>query len=235
MPDVPTAVVFTGLACGTLLAAAGLALWDSLQQALGLSKAVRGIRWMASGLLLTGAVLAWQRDQSISTPALRLTLMAIWAALPAIHRQPYPPWGNALSILPALALAWAGLFLTPLPTENGASDLVATLVEVAVVTCGGLSARALAQGLGQFTTSIPRVRWPSATAHVLLTLLAASTGIVNLWQRGAMWGGNADERGLAGAWLAWSAARLSPRQPPWLPTVLTAVATLLLVVVAVGY
>jgi hypothetical protein len=232
---VPTVVVFTGLACGTLLAAAGLALCDSLQQVPGLSKAVRGIRWMAGGLLLTGAVLVWQIDQSISTPALRLTLMAIWAAPPAIHRQSYTAWGNALSILPALALGGAGLFLTPSPTENGASGLAATLVGLAVVTCGGLGARALAQGLGQLTTSIPRLRRPSATAHVLLTLLAASTGIVNLWQRGAMWGGNAGERGLAGAWLAWSAARLSPRQPPWLPTVLTAVATLLLVVVAVGY
>jgi hypothetical protein len=232
---VPAIIAFTGLACGTLLAAAGLALWDNLQQASGLSKAVRGVRWMAGGLLLTGAVLAWQGDQGISTPTLRLTLMAIWAAPPAIHRRPYPPWGNALSILPALALAWAGLFLTPSLTENGASGLVATLVGLAVVTCSGLGARALAQGLGQLTTSIPRLRRPSVTAHVLLTLLAASTGIVNLWQRGAMWGGNAGERGLAGAWLAWSAARLSPRQPPWLPTALTAVATLLLVVVAVGY
>jgi hypothetical protein len=50
-----------------------------------------------------------------------------------------------------------------------------------------------------------------------------------------VWGGTASEGGMAGVWLAWSAAWLGPRQPPRLRAALTAVAASLLIVLAAGY
>ena len=240
MPDVPTALVFTGMACGALLAAAGLALWGGPRQMSRLPLATRAIRWLAEAFLLIGVLFAWlgEGDPSFSTPTSRLILMAALAAPPEPHRRHYSYWDNVILILPALVLAGASLFWRSEPVGIEMSSLPVVVVEVAVVVCSGLGARALGQGLSEVIASSPHVErppLPTATTYALLTLLVGGTVLVNLWQRGSVWGGTTYEGGLAGAWLAWSAVWLSPRRPLWLRAVLTTTAALLLIVLAVGW
>jgi hypothetical protein len=268
---VPTAVILPGLACGVLLAAAGLALWDGLRRAPGLSRAVDVNRWLAGVLLLAGALLAWRGAHGLSAPALsgvegpaltsvegpalspstllgidsadgpalHLILMAALAAPPpptGAHRRRPAPWSDAIRILPALALAGAGLLWTSAPIGAGAGNPPLALVKLlGVIVCAGFGARALAQALSEITDPSPHLAWPSAVAYALLTLLVGGTALVNLWQRGAVWDGTAGQSGLAGAWLAWSAARLGPRRPARLRAGLIIGAALLLIVLAAGY
>jgi hypothetical protein len=232
---VPTSVVFTGLACGTLLAATGLALWDDFRRVSGISHAVLIIRWVAGALLVVGALLAWQGDRSLSTPAPRLMLMAALAAPPAAHHLRLSRWSNVWLILPALALAGAGLLWTSASTEASGGSSPVVLVKIAVIICGGLGARALAAVLSESATSSPHVEWPFVAAHALLTVIVGGTVLVNLWQRGLVWDGTAGESGLAGAWLAWTAAWVGPRWPRWFRSALTAMAAVLLIVLAAGY
>ncbi len=231
----PAVVVFTGLACGTLLAAVGLALWDGFRQVPGLSHAVRAIGWLAGALLLIGALFAWQGDHSVSAPAMRLILIAALAVPPGIHRHRPPLRSNAMLILPALILAEAGLFWVSRPVASEAVSPPVLPVELAVVVCGGLGARALGEALSKIVAQTPHGEWLPTVTYVLLTLLVGGTALANLWQRGTVWGGNTSEGGLAGAWLAWSAAWLSPRQRSWLRAGLIVVAASLLISMALRY
>ena len=231
----PTAVIFTGLACGTLLAAAGLALWGIFRQAPGLSHAVRTIGWLAGVLLLVGALFAWQGDHSIPTPALRLILIAALAAPSGIHRQCLSPWRNAMLVLPALILAWAGLLWASRPVAGEFGSPLVLPVELAIVVCGGLGARVLGEALSMIAAQTPHSERLTTATYVLLTLLVGGTALVNLWQRGTVWGGTTSEGGLAGTWLAWSAIRLGPRQHPRLRAGLTVVAASLLILMALTY
>jgi hypothetical protein len=244
-----------------LLAAAGLALWDGFRQVPGLSRAVDSNAWLAGALLLIGTLLAWQGNRSLSGlvpspsallgvdavegpalsgiegPAPHLILMAALAAppLPRTHRRRSAPWSAALRILPALALVGVGLFWTPEPVGAGAGNSSLALVELGILVCAGLGARALGQALSEMAGSTPHLEWPFAAACALLTLLVGGTTLSNLWQRGSVWDGTAGQSGLAGAWLAWSAAWWGPRQPPRLHAGLTAAVSLLLIALAAGY
>ena len=68
-----------------------------------------------------------------------------------------------------------------------------------------------------------------ALKTLLVSDLVGSTALVNLWQRGAVWGGTANEGMLAGSWLVWSAGWLAPRQHPRIRAVLIILAALSLV------
>jgi hypothetical protein len=259
---VSATLILPGLACGVLLAAAGLALWDGFRQVPGLSRAVDVNAWLAGALLLLGALLAWQGDRSLSMlvpspstllgvdsvegpalsgiegPAPHLILMAALAAPPPptrTHRRRSAPWGATMRILPALALAGAGLFWIPEFIEIGAGNSSPALVGLGVVVCAGLGARALGEALSEIAGSTPHLERSFVAAYALLTLLVGGTVLVNLWQRGAVWDGTPRQSGLAGAWLAWSAAWLGPRQPPRLRAGLIAAAALLLNALAAGY
>jgi hypothetical protein len=74
----------------------------------------------------------------------------------------------------------------------------------------------------------------SAVTYALLTLLAGGVAIVNLWRQGTVWGATASESGLAGVWLAWSAAWLGPHRPLRLRALLTIVAASSLILLAVS-
>lgn len=207
-----TAVISTGLACGMLLAAVGLTLWGGFRQTPGLPQAVQAVGWLAGATLLVGALLAWRGDYCPPAPTLRLILMAALAAPPGIRRWQLSPWSNVMLILPALILAGSGLFLTSTSTGAEIGSPTITPMEMVVVACGGLAARALGEALGEMVAPTQQVGWTSTAAYALLTLLVSGTTLVNLWQRGAMWRGSANEGGLAGAWLVWSAVWLTPPQ-----------------------
>lgn len=229
-----SALSFAGMACGAMLAAIGLTLWGSSRQVSRLSHAVRAIRWLAGGLFLIGALFAW-RLPSILSPI----LMAALAAPPGIRRRHHSHWSDVMLILPPLVLAGISLFWgsTSAGIEMETNSFLVTLTELAVVVCGGLGARALGQSFSDVAAPPPHGEefpLPAAVTYTLLTLLASGTALANLWQRGAMWEGTVYEGRLAGAWLAWSAARFSPRRPLWLRAVLTIVAALLLIILAAG-
>lgn len=252
-PDVSATLIFPALACGVLLAAAGLALWDGFRHMPGLARAVDANAWLAGALLLTGALLAWQGTHSPSGlvpsgvegpalsgpegPAPHLMLLAALAALPlpGIHRRRSAPWNGAIRVLPALALAGMGLFWTPEPAVAGAGNPSLALVQLGLVVCAGLGARALGQALSEMADPTPHIEGPFAAAYALLTLLASGTALVNLGQRGSVWDGTAGQIGLVGAWLAWSAAWWGPRKPPRLRAGLIAAVSLLLIALAAGY
>ena len=138
-------------------------------------------------------------------------------------------------ILPALILSGAGFFWVSMPVASEAARPPVMPVELAVVVCGGLGARALGEALSKIVAQTPHgERLPTVT-YVLLTLLVGGTALANLWQRGTVWGENTSEGGLAGAWLAWSAAWLSPRQRSWLRAGLIVVAASLLISIALRY
>lgn len=241
----PTALIFTGMACGALLAATGLTLWDGSRQVPRLSRAVRAVRWLAGALLLVGALFAWPL-----TPISYPILMAAIIAPPETRRRHHSHWSNVMLVLPALILAGASMFWgstfvgtfvgTFVRVEIETSNFLVAVPELAVVVCGGLGARALGQSLRDVAAPPPHAEelaLPTAITYALLTLLVSSTALVNLWQRGAIWGGTlyqSGEGGLAGAWLAWSAVWLIPRRPRWLRAILTTVAASLLIALAAG-
>ena len=228
-------VILTGLACGALLTGAVLALWDGLRPAPGFSRAVRVIRSGAATLIAIGAVLAWPGDQFISRRALHVLLMAAVATPPGFHRRGLSGWSHALLILPALALTATGVFWISTPVEADARSVSVTLAELALAICGGLGARVLGIALSEAIMRSPPDVWTAKATYALLTLIVGGTALTNLWQRGTMWIGTAGESGLAGAWLAWSAARVGPRQATRLQAVLVTIATLSLVILAAGY
>ena len=240
------AVAFTGLACGALLAAAGLALWSENRQDAStldtMRATVRVIRWVAGGLLTVGALLAWRGRQTLPTPTPHLILMAALAAPPEIHRHRLARRAQVLLILPALGLAGAGLIWALGTAEASAGSGPVTPSQVALTICGGLAARALGMVAGTFGVaegdvagSTPHLEWPSTAAYGLLTLIVGGTLLANLWQRGSAWDGTTGERSLAGVWLAWTAAWMTPRRSRRLRAAFIAVAALLLIVLAAGY
>jgi hypothetical protein len=80
----------------------------------------------------------------------------------------------------------------------------------------------------------PGVQMESASAvtYALLTLLAGGMALVHLWTQGTISGPTTGEAGLAGVWLAWSAAWLGPRRPPRLRALLVVVAASSLILLA---
>lgn len=228
------ALIFIGMACGALLATAGLTIWGSPRQVSRLPQAVRAIRWLTGVFLLLGALFAWPR-----TPITYPILIAALAATPGIHRRHHSHWSDVMLILPTLILIGASLLWRSTSTEieTGTDSSSITVAELTIIVCGGLGMRVLGQNLRKATASLPHTEesiLPTAVTYGLLTLLTSSTTLTNLWQRGELWQGTVYEGRLAGAWLAWSAVWFSPRRPLWLRAALTTVAALLLIVLAVG-
>jgi hypothetical protein len=231
----------TGLACGVLLAAVGLALWGGYRQVTGLSCVVQAISWLASGLLALGALLAWRAGAAIAVPALRLIILAaVAAAAQRARRRSDSFWSRVLPILPALVLATASLLWMLRSAATGAGGFPITLAELAVLICAGFGAQTLGEALGEVADPALRIERPalgnaqesSAVTYALLTLAVAGIALANLGQRGVAWRGTASEEGLAGVWLVWSAAWVSPRQRRWLRSGLVVAAALLLILVA---
>jgi hypothetical protein len=205
------AIPLIGLSFGALLTTTGLALRDGFRPMPGLAHATRVIRWGTGGLLLIAI----------------LPLMAAIAAPPT--RRNLSPRYNAITLLPALVLTGACFFLVMGSVQRGD---IASSTRLAAVVCGGLAARVLSEALGTLTspTTVPGRLFEAL--YLLLTLLIGANALTNLWQRGLAWEGTSGKSGLLGAWLAWSATWLCPRERPRLRAVLAAVAAVLLIVLA---
>jgi len=212
-----------------------LTLWHCTRPMPRILRAVHVIRWAAGALLSVGALVWWQGSHNPCTPALQLILMATLAAPPGIDGRTVPRRSHALLILPTLALAGAGLFWISAPSAPSTGNTPMAPLGLAVTVCGGLGARAASLALSEVVTSAPHVEWPATAAFALLTLVAGSAALVNVWQRGTVWNGAGTGSGLAGAWLAWAAAWIGRRQPRWLRAGLTLVAAVSLIVLAAGY
>jgi len=237
-------VVFTGLACGTLLATTGLIVWGSLHRTPALLQALDAIRWLTGGLLLIGVAFAWRAGDAVFPPPMRLILMAALVAPPDIRHRPRSPWSSLPFVLTALILAGVSLAWIPgtelqAPGTAGTGEcpggLASAGVRLAIAICGGLGARASSEALSGAAGLLPPSAGAVSATHTALTLLTAVVVLANAWQRGTMWMGAVGEGGLIGVWLVWSAARLGLRQPPWLrATLVTAAALVLIVIPAAG-
>ncbi|MGD8998563.1 MAG: hypothetical protein PVH80_10675 [Anaerolineae bacterium] len=243
------------LAGGMLLVAIGVHLWTAFWRAPGLSPLASIAAWVAAGVLLVGALLVWGgRFPALESlvrpfdmvalpgPVLPMVLMAALAIplseeetglkVKAAHGA---SWSRALVYLPALALTGALLIQVFTPTGDTPSADWVTPLRFLIAVCAGLGARALGQAL-QMIAKGPRCEeWPRTLTYGLLTLVVGSAALVNLWQEGIVWGGGDPvmRGGLAGAWLVWSVDWLGPRRHPRLRAAVTAMAALLLIVVAV--
>lgn len=231
MPDVPLPLILICLACGTLAATAGLALWDLWRPTPRLSRAVQVNRWIAGSILLLGAVSAWYNPHGLSPPVPRLILMAALASPPLLHRRHPVSWQSVIGVLPSLALAGSGVFWPLEPAVEPTSGFLSTTpLELLSTVCGGLAALALGEALSAIVTPASPLEWPSVATYTLLTLLVATTALTNLWERGLVWAGTRTESGLAGVWLVWSGAWLEPRHSSRLQATLVCVAAILLIV-----
>jgi len=240
---VPLGLLLTGLACGMLVTATGLALWGRFHQVPGLGQAVQAIRWVAGPALLVGALWARLSDRSLSPMTSRLVLMAALATLPPARywiKSPRPRvQASVMLLLPPLILTGTALLLSQESSDASGLPPVPP-AEIAVTICGGLGVRTLGEALDKLVARVPRAEAAAGSAshtnqgsfvttYALLTLVVGGVAMVSLWQRGTVGEGTDGENGLVGTWLAWSAAWVCPRQPPWLREALTVVAALSLV------
>jgi hypothetical protein len=144
-------------------------------------------------------------------------------------------WSRALVYLPALVLTGAVLVQVSRPEEGILSADWVTPLRFLIAVCAGLGARALGQALQVIAEGSSCEEWPLTLTYSLLTVVAGCAALVNLWQRGMVWGSwdPVMRGGLLGAWLMWSADRLVPRRHARLRAALTVAAALLLIVVAI--
>lgn len=242
------------LACGMLLAGVGAHLWSGFPEGPDLSPVASICAWVAAGVLLMGALLLWGGrlpvlesfvrpfDMSaLQGPVLPLILMAA-LAIPLegqaglkVNPDQKASWSRAMVYLPALGLAAAVLMQVSTPTEGALSVDWVTPLRFSIAVCAGLGARGLGQALQVIAGGTGYTGTSRALTFVPLTLVSGSAALVNLWQRGTVWGSSDPvmRGGLAGAWLVWSADWLAPRRLPRLRAVLTVMAALLLIVVAI--
>jgi hypothetical protein len=216
-----------GLSFGALLVASGSALWSGFRPVNGLARATRVIGWVGGGLLLIAFLLLWITGGA--APILSLTLMAAIAA-PLTRRHSSSPWYDVVILLPALALAGGSFSLATGLIQAGRM----VTMSLAVTVCGGLAARVLGQALGALVDPTVAPGRLFDALYLVLTLLVGAYALTGLWRRGVAWEAAAGESGLAGAWLAWSAAWMSPRQRPRLRAGLIVIVALLLIVLVFG-
>lgn len=218
-----------GLSLGALLTALGLALWNRFRQVSGLPPAIRAIKWTAAGLLLATTPLVWIE----SHPALILHLtLAAAIATPPVGRHHHLPWRDAMTVLPALALAGAGFFLDTGFARFEGHTISPMSLTVAVY--GGLAARVLGEALSTLANPAAPVSRLFDALYLLLTLLVGANALAVLWQQGVVWEASPGESGLPGVWLAWSAAWLIPHARARLKAGLIAVAAILFIALALG-
>jgi hypothetical protein len=254
MPDVLPVAILVGLACGLLFAAVGVHLWSGFWAGRDLSPLASIAAWVAAGALLMGALLVWGgrlpnlesfvRPFDVGAwqgPVLPMILMAALAIPFGGGTTPRAEAGQkafrsrALVYVPALALTMLVLVQVLTPAEGALSGNWVTPLRFSLAVCAGLGGRALGQALHLIAQGPGSTEWPRELTYGLLTFVSGSAALVNLWQRGTMWGSSDPVvRGsLAGAWLVWTADRLAPRRRPRLRAVLTVMAALLLMIVAV--
>lgn len=217
-----------GLSFGALLTATGLALRDGFHPMPGLAHAARVIRWGVGGLLLIAILPLWAAGYP--TLVLSLTLVAAIAAPPA--RRDLSSRYYAVTLLPVLVLTGTCFFLITRVVQ--ARGDIASSVSLVAAVYGGLAARVLSEALDALAspTAVPGRLFDAL--YLLLTLLIGADALVNLWQRGLAWEGNPEVSGLLGVWLVWSAAWLGPRKHSRLRAGLSAVAAVLLIMLALG-
>lgn len=240
--------IFVSLASGLLMAALGMALWSGLRGVPHLSRAAGGAAWLAASFLVFGALLAWGSRlpalEGLATalgmllaegPVSSMILIAALAIPFDSRARKKADWSQSLLYVPALLLAGAALSRLGGSGAGDTADDWVTPIRFLLTVCAGVGAQALGQALRVIVAGNGVMERSGTLAYGLLTLVSGSAALVNLWQRGMVWmGADAVMRsGIAGAWLAWSADRLASSWHPRLRAILTALAALLLVLVAV--
>lgn len=241
--------ILLGFGCGMLFAAVGFCLWSGLAGDQALSRGARAVAWSAAAVLVVDALLAWGsglpalesivgvvNGGDLGGPARSLILMAALAVPLKGKGSREARWSQAFLYVPALLLS--AMALAPMvmrsPDTVSSTDWV-TPIRFALAVCAGVGARAMGQALrAMMSGTFPGER-SGALTYGLLTLVAGSAALANLWQRGRLWVG-ADpvlRGGMAGAWLGWTADWLTPSRDVRLRAPLTVVAAVLLILAAI--
>lgn len=214
-----------GLSFGLLVASVGVGLWDVRRSVPGLSRAARMMRWIAAGLLFSGAVLRVVARQDAFDSMAYVALMAAIATLPLPAQSGDVAWVPPARTFPALWLAGAVLVLAGEKSSTGGGPAPMVL---AFALCGGLAARALGGALvALFAVDIET--WSAEATHLLLTLLAGGGLLVDLGRQGGWLGARRVELAMVGPWLAWVAVHFFPRRWPRVRAGLLGFAALLLI------
>lgn len=236
------------LASGTLMAAVGLALWGGLRRAAGLFRGAGAAGWVAVCLLVFGALLAWgsrlpaleplASGADMTGPEGPVSSMILMAALaiplePNLRKRVH--WSQSLGYLPALALSGTALGHMVRPGGIPLNSDWVTPIRFSLAVSAGLGGRALGRALQVIAAGTGDAERAAMVTYGMLTFICGSAALVNLWQRGTVWAGSDPvmQGGVVGAWLAWSAHKLASSWHPRLRSALTAIAALLLIVVAV--
>jgi hypothetical protein len=177
-------------------------------------------------VLLLATLFLWVEGPRRYPLALQLIPVAAIAA-PLIGRR-RSAWCDATAMLPPLLLIGVSLYVVTDPSPPQAPGFELTFVGLVLTVCAGLVVRVIGEALtAQVDPTTPPSRLFDAL-YLLFTLMMGSNALLTLWQRGGIWQGNGTELGLAGVWLAWSGAWLSPHHRPRLRAAFIAVAALLL-------
>jgi hypothetical protein len=240
---------------GILLVAIAVHLLNGLRERPDLSPVASIAGWAAASVLLIGALLVWGGTLPVLESFVPPFDLSAWhgRVLPTVLMAALAipvggkidtrddagravSWTRALHYLPAFALTLALLLQVSSSTESAHDAEWVTPLRFSLAVCAGLGARGLGQALQVLAGGGSSSQWPGTLTYSLLTLVSGSAVLVNLWQQGTVWGsaGPAMQGALAGAWLVWSASGLAPGRQPHLRAVLTAVAALLLMAVAIG-
>ena len=240
--------ILVGLASGMLMAALGITLWSGLRSMPHLSRGGGGAAWLAASLLVFGALLAWGSRlpalEGLATtfgipqtggPVSSMILMAALAIPFELGAGKKADWSRSLLYVPALLLAGTALARLGGSDVGDTGEDWVTPTRFLLTVCAGLGARALGQALRVIAAGDGETERSGSYAYGLLTLVAGSAALMNLWRRGTVWAGTdcVMRGGIAGAWLAWSADRLASSWHPRLRATVTAAAALLLILVAV--
>ncbi len=240
-------VILVGLAYATLVAAVGLALWSGMRNMPRLSQSAEGATWVAAGLLVFGALLAWGSGLpalewlaaslhvgALDGPVLSVILAAALAIPLRGGSRREQHWSQALFHVPALILAAIALGGTVAESGGMTAEWI-TPMRFLLAVGAGLGARTLGQALRVVAAGSERAGWSSELPYGLLTLVTGAGVLMNLWQRGMVWGGVDPmlRGGVAGAWLAWTTDWLARDGHPRLRLVLTTAAEALLILAAV--
>ena len=225
-------IPLVGIGLGSLLAAAGLTLWDGFQNIRGVTRAVRVVTWSTCGVLLLATLLLWSDGTHAHALALHLIPVAA-IAVPFIggHRS---AWRDAAAMLPALVMITVALYAVTGPNRPDDASFELTFAQVVSIVFVGLTVRVIGEALGTQVDPVAPSSRLFDVLYLVFTLLIGGNALLTLWQRGSMWQGNDTELGLAGVWLIWSGAWLSPPRHPRLRAAFITGATLLLSLVVLG-
>jgi len=221
------AIALYGLACGTLVAALGLAVWGYVQARPRTIQAAQVDVWLGGVLLAMGTFTAWATHHAVA-PAALVGLVAFLAIPFGAARSYQDAKRLSIRLLPALALASAAL-LEATALEGPSPTGMAPIPAIASGLISGLGAQTLGRALGGVAEPPTETGTGLRILYTLLTLALTGGALGLLLRQGSLRTAVALSGLSIGSWLTWTAAALLPARLGRLQNGMIAAAALLLI------